>query len=59
MDCRQYFSLFYNLEIDKIIRSNKVSFGKKSLKYFTGFKGNKKVKPLCITLPKMSLYQNI
>ena len=34
--------------------SNKVSFGKKGLKYFIGYKDTKKIRPLCIFLPKMS-----
>ena len=30
---------------------------KKSLKYFIGYKDGKKVRPLCVTLPKMSAYR--
>ena len=33
-----------------------MSFGKKSYKYFTGYKDDEKVKPFCIMLPKMSRY---
>ena len=36
--------------------SNKVSFGKKDFKYFIGYKNDDKIKPLCITLPKMNGY---
>ena len=34
--------------------SNKVSFGKKDFKYFVDYKDAKKIRPLCIFLPKMS-----
>ena len=37
--------------------SNKVSFSKKGFKYFIGYKDAKKIKPLCIFLPKMSPYR--
>ena len=30
------------IDINKIVVSNKVSFGKKGFKYFTGYKGAKK-----------------
>ena len=46
-----------NVDIDKIIMSNKVYFGKKSLKYFIGYKADgEEVKLLHITVPKMSEY---
>ena len=32
-------------------------FGKKRFKYFSGYKDAKKIKPLCIFLPKMSAYR--
>ena len=37
--------------------SNKVSFGKDSFKYFVDYKDGKKVRPLCVMLPKMSAYR--
>ena len=40
------------INIDKIVVSNKVSFGKKPFKYFIGYKDFKKISPLCIFLPK-------
>ena len=40
-----------------LIKSNKVSFGKKGFKYFIGYKDTKKIKPLCIFLPKMRAYR--
>ena len=43
------------MDISKIV-FNKVSFDKKGLKYFIGYKDDEKVKPLCIMLPKMSGY---
>ena len=46
-----------NVDVNKIVLSNKVSFGKKRFKYFTGYKDAKKTKPLCIFLPKMSAYR--
>ena len=44
-------------DINKIVVSNKVSFGKKGFKYINGYKDAKKIKPLCIFLPKMSAYR--
>ena len=46
-----------NIDINKIMVSNKVSFCKKGFKYFIGYKNGKKVRPLCILLPKMSVYR--
>ena len=44
-----------NIDINKIVVSNKVSFCKKGFKYFIGYKDAKKVRLLCIFLPKMCL----
>ena len=44
---------------DKIIISNKISFGKKDFKYFIGYKGDEKVKLLYMLLPKRSGYKDI
>ena len=49
--------LIYNVNINKILVFYKVSLRKKSFKYFIGYKDNKKVKSLCIMLPKMSGYR--
>ena len=46
-----------NVDIDKIVVSNKVPFGKKGFKYFIGYKHAKKIKPLCVYLPKMTAYR--
>ena len=45
------------MDINKMVVSNKVSFGKKGFKYFIGYKDARKAKPLCIFLPKMSPYR--
>ena len=41
-----------NVDIDKIVVSNKVPFVIKGFKYFTGYKDAKKIKSLHIFLPK-------
>ena len=46
-----------NIDINKMVLSNKVSFGKKGMKYFIGWKDAKKIRPLFIFLPKMSVYR--
>ena len=46
-----------NIDFNKIVVSTKVSFGKKGFKYFIGYKNAKKIKPLCIFLPKMTAYR--
>ena len=46
-----------HIDINKIAISNKVSFGKKGFKYFNGYKDAKKVRPLCICLPKKTAYR--
>ena len=50
-------SIKKNIHINKIVLSNKVSFGQKGFKCFIGFKNSTKIKPLCIFLPKMSAYR--
>ena len=42
-----------NIDIDKIVVSNEVSFGKKDFKYFIGYKNAKTIIPSCIFLSKM------
>ena len=46
-----------NIDINKIAVSNKIFFGKKGLRYFVGYKDSKKIRPLCIFLPKMTAYR--
>ena len=48
--------LIDDVDINKMVASNKVSFGTKSFKYFIGYKDNEKVKPLYIMLFKMNGY---
>ena len=43
-----------NIDINKTVVSNKVSFGKKGFKYFIGCKDDIKIRPLCIFFSKMS-----
>ena len=45
-----------NIDAHKIVASNKMSFGKNGFEYFIGYKDAKKIRPLCIFLPKMSAY---
>ena len=49
--------LIEDIDINEIVASNKVSYGKKGFKYLIGYKDAKKVEPLCIFLPKMSAYR--
>ena len=44
-----------SININKIKVSNKVFFGKKGFKYYNGYKYAKKIRPLCIVLPKLTL----
>ena len=46
-----------NVDINKIVVSNKVSFSKKGFKYSIVYKDAKKIRPLCIFPPKMSAYR--
>ena len=46
-----------NRDIEKVLVSNKISFGEKNYKYFNGYLyDDHKVKPLRIMLPKTSAY---
>ena len=46
-----------DVDINKIVVSNKVFFGKKGFKYFIGYKDTKKTWPSCIFPQKMSAYR--
>ena len=49
--------LIYDVNINRILVSNNLLFAKKDFKYFVGFQNDyEKVMPLCIILPKMSVY---
>ena len=46
-----------NEDIEKTLVSNKIAFGEKNYKYFTGYLHNdNEVKPLRLILPKTSAY---
>ena len=46
-----------NIDIYKIVVSNKVFFGKKRFKYFIGYKDAKKIRSLSIFPKKMCAYR--
>ena len=46
-----------NIHINKIVEYNKFLAGKQYFKYFIGYKDNKKIRPLCIFFPEMSIYE--
>ena len=46
-----------NIDIDKTVVSNKVSFSKNGFKYSGGYKDAKTIRPLRIFLIKMSTYR--
>ena len=46
-----------NIDINKIIVSNKVLFGKRGFKYFIAYKDDRKVTLFCIMLPQTSAYR--
>ena len=46
-----------NIDINKIVVSNKITVGKQDFKYLIGYKDVKKIRPLCIFLSKMSAYR--
>ena len=48
-----------NIDINEIVVSNKVSFGKKVFKNFTGYKDAKKIAALCIFLPNECIKKRI
>ena len=52
----KYAILMSNLDIDKIIVSEKISFGKNGFKYLNSYKKDNKVETLCVILLKISGY---
>ena len=46
-----------NIDINKVVVSNKFTFDKQDFKYFIGDKDNKEIRPLSIFFPEMSLYK--
>ena len=52
--------LLEDVDIEKVLASNKISFGEKNYKYFISYLyDNRKVKPLHIMLPKLEKYNII
>ena len=49
--------LINDVEISKIVVSDKVPFGKRGFKTFIWYEDGKKARPLCVMLPKMSAYR--
>ena len=49
--------LINNIDINKIVISNKFTFGKQDFKYFHGYKDNKGIRPLHIFHLQMSMYK--
>ena len=45
-----------DIDVNKIVVSNQISFRKNDFKYFIGYKDPKKIKHSCIFLLKMSAY---
>ena len=48
-----------NIDINKIVVSNKLPFDKKDFKYFIGCKDAAKIKSLWLFRPRMSIYKII
>ena len=46
-----------NLDINNIVVSNELLFGKQGSKYFIGYKDAEEIRPLCIFRTKMSIYK--
>ena len=46
-----------DIDINKIVVSNKLSFHKQDFKCFIRYRDSKKMRPLCIFRPKMSIYK--
>ena len=46
-----------DIDVNKIVVSNKFPFGKQESKYFIGYKDSQKVRPLSIFLPQMIIYK--
>ena len=46
-----------NIDINKLVLSNKFPFGKQDFKYLTSYQDNKEIRPLYILFPEMSIYK--
>ena len=49
--------LIENIDINKMVVSNKFLFSKQDFKYFIGYIDNKEIRPLCIFFPEVSIYK--
>ena len=49
--------LIKEIDINKLVVSNKFPIGKQDFKYFIGYKDSKKVRSLCIFRPQMIIYK--
>ena len=49
--------MIYDVGSKKILVCKTFSFGEKGFTYFIGYKDGKKVKPLCVIIPKISTYR--
>ena len=49
--------LVNDIDINKIVVSNKVPFSEEDFKYFNGYKGTDKIRPLFILCPGLSIYR--
>ena len=49
--------LINDIDINKIVVSNKLPFGKQDFKYFVGYKDSEKIRRFCIFLPQMIIYK--
>ena len=47
----------YDVDFKKVLVSNKASFHKNGFRYFIGYKDGRKVRPLCVMLPKIIAYR--
>ena len=46
-----------DVDINKIVVSNKLPFGKQDFKYIIGYKDSEKIRPLCIFHPQIIIYK--
>ena len=46
-----------DIDINEIVVSNKLPFGQQGFKYFISYKYNKRIIPLCLMFPEISIYK--
>ena len=46
-----------DIDINELLASNKLLFGKQDFKYFIGYQNNKEIIPSCIFFPDISTYK--